>query len=311
MKPELLHVGPTPPWVVDGLKADFVIHPYVDANDKAALLAEVASGVRGAIASGEVGLRAELIDRLPKLEMIGTFGVGVDATDVAHAKSKGIVVTNTPDVLTEEVANTALALVLTATRRLGAAERYLRAGRWASDGPFPLAATVIGKRLGIVGLGRIGSAIAKRAEAVGMEVAYCGPNQKPVVYPYHADALALARVVDVLVVAAPGGPATQGLIDQEVLDALGPEGFLVNIGRGSVVDEDALVAALKAGRIAGAGLDVFANEPEVPAELRDMDNVVLWPHIGSATVATRRAMAELCVANVKAYFAGEPVLTPV
>jgi len=239
------------------------------------------------------------------------FGVGYDGVDVAAARERGIAVTHTPNVLNDEVADLAMALVLAVSRRLVEADRYVRTGAWAK-GPMPLARKVSGARMGIVGLGRIGNAIARRAEAFGMSIAYTARAEKAdAPYPYFATAEALAREVDFLVVITPGGAATRKLIDAKVLAALGKKGYLVNVARGSVVDEPALVEALRAGTIAGAGLDVFENEPNVPAELLALDNVVLTPHVGSATWQTRQAMADLSFGNLQAHFAGKPLLSPV
>jgi len=253
----------------------------------------------------------ELIAQMPALEIVSVFGVGYDGVDVAAARERGIAVTHTPNVLNDEVADLAIALVLAVSRRLIEADRYVRSGSWA-NGPMPLARKVSGARMGIVGLGRIGLAIAKRAEAFGMSIAYTSRNARAdSPYPYFASAEALAREVDFLVVITPGGAATRKLIDAKVLAALGKKGYLINVARGSVVDEQALVSALRDGTIAGAGLDVFENEPQVPSELLALDNVVLTPHIGSATWQTRQAMADLAFGNLEAHFAGRPLLSPV
>jgi lactate dehydrogenase-like 2-hydroxyacid dehydrogenase len=238
--------------------------------------------------------------------------VGYDRVDVAAAKERGVPVTHTPDVLNEEVADLAIGLMLSIARRIPHADRYVREDRWARQGPMPLARKVSGARLGIVGLGRIGKVVAQRAAAFGMRIAYTGRTQQPgVAFEYFASAKELAANVDFLVVITPGGAATRHLIDREVLEALGPRGYLINVARGSVVDEQALIAALRGGVIAGAGLDVFADEPQVPAELRALDNVVLTPHMASATHETRQAMADLALANLQAHFAGRPLLSPV
>jgi hydroxypyruvate reductase len=243
--------------------------------------------------------------------MVAVFGVGYDGVDTEAASRRGIPVSHTPDVLTDDVADLALALLLAAARRLLPADRFLRAGRWGREA-LPFATRVSGARLGIVGLGRIGQAIARRAEAFGMHIAYTGRTVKAgVAYAYYPNPQALAAEVDMLVVSTTGGAATRGLIDAAVLEALGPRGILVNIARGSVVDEEALVAALKSGVIAGAGLDVFAHEPHVPAALLEMDNVVLTPHMASATLETRTAMADLVMANLHAHFKAQPLVTPV
>jgi lactate dehydrogenase-like 2-hydroxyacid dehydrogenase len=251
------------------------------------------------------------MDRLPRLEIVACNGVGVDAIDLAYTRERGIVVTNTPDVLTEDVADLGVALLLAVFRRICEGDRYVRSGAWLKGG-MALARSVRGKRLGIVGMGRIGQAVARRAQAFGMEIAYFGPRPKPELpYQYVAPLVTLAENSDALILTLPGGPATRHLVNQPVIEGLGPEGVLVNIARGSVVDEEALVAALQDGRLGAAGLDVFASEPQVPAALLRMENVVLQPHVGSATVETRGAMGDLVVANLRAHFAGRPPLTPV
>lgn len=271
-----------------------------------AVVTEPGPTVRGMVTSGSLGASAEVMEQLPALEIIANFGVGVDKVDLAAARGRGVVVANTPDVLTESVAELALGLLLAAARRLPAAERLLRSGGWKSS--F-LGTQVYGKTCGLVGMGRIGSAIARRAEAFGMEIAYFARHPREVGYRYVANLRELARQSDFLVLIVPGGPATDGLVDFEVLEALGPSGVLINVARGSVVDEPALVRALLEGRLGGAGLDVFAHEPQVPKELLELDQVVLTPHIGSATQEARRAMAELCVANLRSFFETGKALT--
>ena len=247
------------------------------------------------------------------LKLIANFGTGVDHIDLAAAKAKGMVVTNTPDVLTEEVADTALGLLIMAVRELGAAERYLRAGRWAGEGDYPLTGgTLRGKTVGVLGLGRIGKAIAQRLEAFGLSIVYHGRSrQDGVDYAYYPDLAEMAGAVDILMSVAPGGAETRHIINADVLKALGPEGWVINIGRGSVVDEAALADALRTGTIAGAGLDVFENEPNVPAELMAFDNVVLLPHVGSASLHTRQLMGQLVVDNLRRWFDTKEALTPV
>jgi lactate dehydrogenase-like 2-hydroxyacid dehydrogenase len=313
MKPELLLVSPIPPRVVDALKDDFVLHDYYRAKDKPAMLKEVGGTVRGYISFASAGgADAALMDATPNVELIANWGVGYDRVDAPAAKARGIVVTNTPDVLTDCCADLAMALILAVARRVAEGDRYVRAGSWPKLGYLPLATRVSGAKLGVVGLGRIGKATAKRAEAFDMKISYFGRSrQKGVAYDYYDSAAALAADSDFLLLTCPGGPETHHLVNAEVLSALGPESFLVNIARGSVVDEDALVAALKEKRIAGAALDVFAKEPQVPEALFAMDNVVLQPHQSSATTATRRAMDDLVVENVRLHFAGKPVRTPV
>jgi hydroxypyruvate reductase len=298
------------PPMMEALNRAFRVHDRTHQSDPAAFAA-VAPRIRAIAASGESKVPRELIAQMPALEIVSVFGVGYDGVDVAAARERGIAVTHTPNVLNDEVADLAMALVLAVSRRLVEADRYVRSGAWA-NGPMPLARKVSGARMGIVGLGRIGMAIARRAEAFGMSIAYTSRNAKAdAPYPYFASAEALAREVDFLVVITPGGAATRKLIDAKVLAALGKKGYLVNVARGSVVDEQALVEALREGTIAGAGLDVFENEPTVPSELLALDNVVLTPHVGSATWQTRQAMSDLAFGNLEAHFAGRPLLSPV
>ena len=309
-KPVVLTAAKLWPPMMEALHGAFEVHDRTHLSDPAAF-AQVAPRVRGIAASGESKVPRELIAQLPALEMISVFGVGYDGVDVAAARERGIAVTHTPNVLNDEVADLAMALVLAVSRRLVEADRYVRGGQW-KNGPMPLARKVSGTRMGIVGLGRIGQAIARRAEAFGMSIAYTGRNAKPESpYRYVASAEALAAEVEFLVVITPGGAGTRKLIDAKVLAALGKKGYLVNVARGSVVDETALVEALQNGTIAGAGLDVFEDEPHVPEALFALDNVVLVPHIGSATWQTRQAMADLAFGNLRAHFAGEKLLSPV
>jgi lactate dehydrogenase-like 2-hydroxyacid dehydrogenase len=257
-------------------------------------------------------VRREHLDRLPALRAIVNFGVGYDRTDVAEAARRGIVVANTPDVLTDCVADTAVGLVIDVMRGLSAADRFVRRGEWAAGRVPDLARRVTGARIGILGLGRIGLAIARRLAAFEATISYHNRRRREDVdYTYAASPRELAAGCDVLVVAAAGGQESRGLVDADVLDGLGPEGFLVNVARGSVVDEDALLAALGGGRLAGAALDVFADEPHVPAALLARDDVVLLPHLGSATVETRAAMTELALANVARFLDDGTLLTPV
>jgi hydroxypyruvate reductase len=309
-RPDVLVVARLWPPMMEALHGAFHVHDRVHQGEPAAFAA-IAPRVRAIAASGESKVTREMMAQLPALEMISVFGVGYDGIDVAAARERGIAVTNTPNVLNDEVADLALGLVLAVARRIPQADRYVREGKW-SAGPMPLARKVSGARLGIVGLGRIGMAIAKRAEAFDMSIAYTARSEKPgASYRYFPSAAALAAEVDFLVVITPGGAGTRKLIDAKVLRALGKDGYLVNVARGSVVDEAALVEALTSGTIAGAGLDVFENEPNVPAELLGLDNVVLTPHVGSATWQTRRAMADLAFGNLEAHFAGRPLLSPV
>jgi lactate dehydrogenase-like 2-hydroxyacid dehydrogenase len=276
--------------------------------DGAGPLAEEATVV---VTMGSNGLSKSAMDALPALRLIALHSVGYDKVDVAHARSRGIAVTNTPDVLNDDVADMAIALVLATARRVVAGDRYVRDGRWAEGAPFPFGRKVTGARFGILGLGRIGTAIARRLEPFSTDIAY--HNRSPVAgcrYRYLATPEALARESDFLIVATSGGSASAKIVDAAVLEALGPDGMLVNIGRGSTVDQDALIEALETGRVAGAGLDVFASEPDVPARLRALDQVVLQPHQASATNSTRQAMADLVVDNIDAFFQKRPLLTP-
>lgn len=309
--PEILMLRPMHPVVAEGLGARHTLHRLDTAADPEALLAEVAPRIRGLAVGAQTPVDAALMDRLPNLEIVANFGVGYDTVDARAAAARGIVVTNTPDVLTDEVADLTLGLLLATLRRIPQAERYLRAGRWP-EAPFPLSPSLRGRRIGILGLGRIGQAIARRLEGFGVAIAYHGRSrQADVPYAYHPTLLGLAEAVHVLIVVAPGGPETAGLIDAAVLRALGPEGVLINVARGSLVDEAALAAALREGTIQAAGLDVFAKEPHVPAELIDLDNAVLLPHVGSASHHTRAAMGQLVVDNLLSWFEGRGPLTPV
>lgn len=295
--------------VTAALDRDFTLHRLWQAEDRAAFL-KAAAGARGVATIGYRGADAALMDALPRLEIIACFGVGIDGVDLAHAARRGLIVTNTPDVLNDEVANTAIALLLAVTRQICVGDRYVREGRWLEQ-PMWLTRTVVGRRLGILGLGRIGKAIALRARTLGCEIAYHGRHAQPEQpYRYYPDLVEMARDCDFLVVICPGGTATRELVDAEVVAALGPEGVLINVARGSVVDEAAMVEALVSGRLGGAGLDVFADEPRVPEALFALDNVVLQPHQGSGTIETRRAMGDLVIENLRAHFAGLPVPTP-
>ena len=268
--------------------------------------------VRGiAVSGGHTRIDATFVELFPRLEIVSSFGVGYDHIDAATLAKRGIVVTHTPDVLTGEVADLALGLLIATVRQLPQVDRYLRAGKWL-ERPYPLTATLRGRKIGILGLGRIGKAIAKRLEACELEIEYHGRKPQPdVAYRYHATLLGLAQSCDVLMVVASGGGETKHIVNKEVLEALGPDGILINVGRGSVVDEAALVQALKDGKILSAGLDVFEDEPRVPAELIAMDHVVLLPHVGSASVHTRNAMGQLVVDNLVSWFGGKGAVTPV
>jgi lactate dehydrogenase-like 2-hydroxyacid dehydrogenase len=311
MKPDLLLICPLFPATMAQLDEAYTVHRYYQATDKDAFVAGIADRITAAATAGHEGMSVALMGKFPKLKIISCFGVGVDGIDVPAARKLGIAVTNTPDVLTECVADNALALVLATMRRTVFNDKFVRAGNWLK-GNAPLADKVSGNRMGIIGLGRIGKAIAKRAEAFGMKVAYHSRNrQSSVNYDFYDKPAQLARDVKVLVVACPGGRETQNIVSREVIEALGKDGYLINVSRGSTVDEPALVDALVNGRLAGAGLDVFAAEPKVPEALFKLDNVVLQPHVSSGTHWTRSAMGQLVVDNLAAYFAGKPLLTQV
>ncbi len=311
-KPEILMTNGSLPAVLEGLQDDFALLHVWSSEDPDRFLTEHAETIRGIVAGGHITVDAALIDMCPKLEIVSNFGVGYDSIDARYAGEKGVIVTNTPDVLTEEVADTALGLTIMTVRELGSAERWLRAGKWASQGNFPLTAgTLRGKTMGILGLGRIGQAIARRAEAMGMTIAYHGRRKQPVDYAYFETLTGLADHCDILVSILPGGEATRHMIGAEAFRALGADGFFINIGRGSSVDQDALIDALKSNVISGAGLDVFEDEPNVPKDLIDLENTVLLPHVGSGTVHTRRAMGQLVVDNIKSWFENGRPVTPV
>lgn len=303
--------GPLSPYLSEELERRFTVHAVAADADPAALGEDVREA-RALVSFGSVGASAAIMDGLPKLEMIGLFSVGYDKVDVGHARAKGIRVSNTPDVLTEDVADLAVGLLYATVRNIAANDRMVRSGAWARGGKVAPSGSVTGRRIGILGLGRIGRAIARRLEPVAGEIVY--HNRRPAVdapYRYIADAIRFARESEAIIVATSGGPEARKLVDAAMLEALGPQGVIVNISRGSVIDEEALVAALADGRIGGAGLDVFADEPHVPQALFGMDHVVLQPHQGSATESTRRAMADLVLANLDAWAKGEQLVTPV
>jgi lactate dehydrogenase-like 2-hydroxyacid dehydrogenase len=312
-KTDVLLIGPPKPVIVNGLAGAFNLVKFPDAKDRDKFFAEAAPRVRGmAVAATEERVDGAFMTRFPRLEIVSSFGVGYDHVDARWAGAHGITVTNTPDVLTEEVADTALGLLLCTVREFPQAERYLRAGKWVQKN-YPLSkATLRDRTVGMVGMGRIGQAIARRLAAMQVPVVY--HSRRPaagVPYRHYPKLMDMARDVDVLMVITPGGAETKNLIDAQVLAALGPDGILINMSRGSVVDEPALIKALQQKTVLSAGLDVFAREPEVPTELIAMDHVVLFPHLGSASVATREKMDQLVVDNLLAWAAGKPPLTPV
>jgi lactate dehydrogenase-like 2-hydroxyacid dehydrogenase len=305
-KPDLLQLASYAPAHQAQLDAAYTAHPLAALDADPALAARI----RAIVTRSNITMPADLLERLPALELIATFGVGYDGLPLAAAAARGIAVTNTPDVLNTAVAELCVGMLLGLLRQLPAADRFVRAGKWP-HGTLPLGVSLAGKRVGIVGLGRIGKDIARRLEPFGVTLAYHGRSDQHIAYRYEASLVQLARDCDVLIVAAPGGPETNKLIDRAVLDELGPHGYLVNVARGSLVDQAALLDALEANTLGGAALDVFEREPHADARLAALDNVLLAPHLGSATVETRQAMMDLVLENLRCHFAGAPLPTPV
>ncbi|MGJ3509188.1 2-hydroxyacid dehydrogenase [Enemella sp. A6] len=313
MTVRVITVASMPPNLGEPLAERFGALPLPDPGpERDAFLAEHGDTIEVAVAHAGGGVHAELMDRLPALRVVAHFAVGYDSTDADAARERGITLTNTPDVLNDCVADMAIALTLDVLRMVSRGDRFIRAGQWEAERWFPLSRRLTGSKVGILGLGRIGEAIAHRLTAFDCEISYHSRREvagSP--YAYHPSATELAAANDVLIVMVPGGPATEGLVDADVLAALGPEGYLINVARGSVVNHDDLIEALRTRTIAGAGLDVFPDEPHVPEALLEFDNVVLTPHVGSATVETRQAMADVVLANVEAWFDRGELVTPV
>ncbi|MED6146755.1 Glyoxylate/hydroxypyruvate/pyruvate reductase 2kgr [Stylosanthes scabra] len=306
----VLLVAKVLPYLEQELDKRYKLFDGIDPSQRAAVVRDHAASIRAVVASSSGGPDAALIEALPKLEIVSSFSVGVDKIDLEKCKERGVRVTNTPDVLTDEVADLTIGLILAVLRRICECDRYVRSGNW-KKGDYKLTTKFSGKTVGILGLGRIGAAVAKRAEGFDCKICYYSRNEKPdSKYKYYPSVVELASNCDVLVVACPLTPETHHIINREVINALGPKGVLINIGRGKHVDEPELVSALLEGRLGGAGLDVFENEPHVPEELFGLENVVLLPHVGSATVETRTAMANLVLDNLEAHFLGKPLLTP-
>jgi lactate dehydrogenase-like 2-hydroxyacid dehydrogenase len=298
------------PMIEAALARHHTLHKLAEAPDTQAFLSDIAGKVTGIATMGKAD--AALIDALPNLQIISSFGVGYDGVDAAHAAAKGVVVTHTPDVLNDDVANMAVLMLLACSRRFCEWHSFARSGQWKDLGDPPLARAVSGRKVGILGLGRIGQDIARKLGVFGCEIVYHGRRkQDGQPYPYYDDLTAMARDVDFLIAICPGGEATRGIVNARVLEALGPEGTFINIARGSVHDEDALIEALQTGKLGYAGLDVFENEPEIPEALRMLDNVILQPHQGSATVETRQKMGQLVADNLLDWFDGKPARTPV
>ena len=310
-KPEILLMRSIIERAQKQLEATYVVHRFDTAPDRDALLRDIGPRVSAIATRGDYPLPGTVIERLPNVKLIASSGTGYDGIDVATARRLGIAITNSPSVASECVADAAWSLLLATMRRTAMFDRMVRAGTWMPDPPI-FTDKVWGERIGILGLGAIGKAIARRAEGFAMDIAYHARHRRhDVPYRYYDDAVALARNVKVLMVAVPGGANTRALVSREVIDALGPAGYLVNVSRGSVVDEAYLVDALMQGRLAGAGLDVFADEPRVPPALLALDNVVLTPHAASATLATREALGQFVVDNLAAFFAGRPLISPI
>jgi lactate dehydrogenase-like 2-hydroxyacid dehydrogenase len=310
--PELLMTAPMLPSVVEALTETFIVHRLWEQGEAEAFLNSCGARIQGIAASTFAGrIDAALFDRLPNLEIVASFGVGYDNVDAAAAAERGIVVTNTPGVLDDEVADFTVGLAIATLRQIPQADRFLREGRWLHS-PFPLSPTLRGRRVGIVGLGNIGTAVAGRLEAFDVPIAYHARSRRQdVSFDYYASVVGLAEASDLLIVIVPGGAATKHLIDSAVLAALGKDGILINVSRGSVVDEHALIAALQSGTILAAGLDVYEDEPRVPQELIDMPQTVLLPHIGSGSAYTRATMGQLVVDNLRSWFGRGAAITPV
>ena len=308
---ELLLIGDVTDTMRARLAAKFTIHELADMADPLEWLLIHGAKIQYVSTNGQDGIRPEYVEAMPNLKLISCYGVGYDAIDTAQAVSRGIWVTHTPNVLNAEVATTALMLMLACYRNLLADDAYVRSGKWQTDGNAPLTRTADNRTVGIVGLGRIGQAIADKLAPFNAKILYHARNEKPVKYTYYSDLTEMARDSEVLICITPGGPSTQKLVNADVINALGPKGILINVSRGSVVDETALIAALEEGRLGAAGLDVFEQEPKVPAALRALSNVVLLPHVGSATHETRAAMGALTVDNLLQHFEQGTVISPV
>ncbi|WP_316861378.1 2-hydroxyacid dehydrogenase [uncultured Cohaesibacter sp.] len=312
MKPAILSIAPLVPDCQKQLEATYDVHRYDLSEDKDGLVASIGEQIKAVVTNGGRGIARDLIERLPNLGVVTSSGVGYDPIDVTACNERSIKVTNTPDVLTDDVADLTIALLLATRRNLIVGDAYVRNGKWGEKGPFTLTSSIKGKRIGIAGLGRIGRAIASRLEPMKPELGYWGRNpQSGIDYHYESDLLALAEWSDILIASMPGGAATQGVVSEKVLEAIGPKGSFINIARGSVVDEKALIATLGDGRLGSAGLDVFLNEPNPDPAFRALGNVVLHPHNASGTMETRGAMSQLVLDNLAAHFAGKPLITPV
>ncbi|MES2334451.1 MAG: 2-hydroxyacid dehydrogenase [Pseudomonadota bacterium] len=312
-KPHVLQVGPYPDWDQTPLDAAFTIHRWWEAADKDAFLAKVGPDIRAIATRGDLGASEAMIAACPRLELISVFGVGYDSVHLPSCRARGITVSNTPDVLTDDVADLAVAMLLSLVRQVGPAEAWVRSGDWAAKGVPPLTRKVSGTRAGVLGLGRIGAAIGRRLQGFGMDIAYSARSPKPgaEAWTYIPDAVALAERSDHLFIALAATPETRHIVNAQVLKALGPDGTVINISRAANVDETALLDALETGQIAGAALDVFEGEPNLNPRFLTAPNILLQPHHGSGTIETRKAMGKLMRDNLTAHFAGQPLLTPV
>lgn len=312
MSHTLLLMGPLLPSIQEKLESTYTIHRYWESSDPAGFLADLAAHCVGVVTDGGRGVEASILEKLPNVKIVSVFGVGVDAVDLKYCEDKGIPVTNTPDVLSDDVADLAVALALASCRLLVVGDNYARAGRWPKEGGMPLTRRLMGKRAGIFGMGSIGNTLAKRLTGFDMDISYCNRSEKPDSdYRFVESLEEMARDVDFLFVTASATPGTIGAVNAEILDALGPDGYLINVSRGTLVDEPTLVSYLQENKIAGAGLDVFASEPNIPEALFALENVVIQPHHASGTWETREAMGKLVLDNLTAHFSDQPLLTSV
>lgn len=312
MSHTLLLMGPLMPSIQEKLERSYTVHRFWESSDQARLLGLLATHCVGVVTDGGRGVETCILEKLPNVKIVSVFGVGVDAIDLNYCNQQGIRVSNTPDVLSDDVADMAVALALATCRRLVAGDRYARDGRWIQEGAMPLTRRLMGKRAGIFGMGSIGTALAKRLSGFDMDISYCNRTEKTACeHRFEASLEKMAANVDFLFVTAAATAGTTGAVNATILDALGPEGYLINVSRGTLVDEPALVSYLQEHKIAGAGLDVFADEPNIPETLFALDNVVLQPHNASGTWETREAMGQLVLDNLAAHFSDQPLLTPV
>lgn len=310
MKPDILLMLQLFPATMETLEENYTVHRYWEARDPAALLADIAGQIRAVVTDGGRGVEDSVLMKLPNVEVVTVFGVGVDSVALNYCKENSIKVTNTPDVLSDDVADLGVALMLGVSRQVVFADSYCRQDRWRSEGPMPLTNRMTGKRAGIFGMGSIGLRLARRLEAFDMKVSYCNRNKRSDAnYQFVPSLQNLASEVDYLIIAASASPSTEGIVDEGILAALGADGYLINISRGSLVDEPALVRALEAGTIKGAGLDVFVSEPSIPEQLIDMENVILQPHHASGTFETRKAMGQVVCENLDLFFSDRPLKT--